>query len=253
MELERHSSGVFRKWQLLFLPALLLPLFLILHSHKPGYPSPHAETTTTDALLSALDKRTVLYKQLSDTIVYNSHARVYSRKIEFPSKKTFTFDVWGRVWRSGTFAVVTVVPFEPATQTFTMVREYSVAHGVATYNFPQGQVEGKHGSVRDAAERELQEEAGLAGGDFFGLVEQGMPQDKYQRERVFVFLCVGAKEVVQGERDREESIEIVRGVTTRQILDLAMKGVIQSNQVAAGLLAINRLRRMKLLYLTSLD
>lgn len=185
--------------------------------------------------------------------MYSAHARVYARTVRFPSGNNFTFDVWGRVWRNDSFSVVSVVPFDRATQTFTMLREYNVAHGRFVYAFPQGQFERvKHASLRDAARAELEEEAGLRCTSWTDLlaegVREGAPQDKYQREKVFYFLCTAVEAVAEkAEVDAEEEIEVVSGVTPGQVRELVAEGVLQSNNIAAALMALDRLRRMRLL------
>lgn len=215
--------------------------------------SAHPDTTTTFELLSALHKREAKYKVLSDDVVYDRYARVYSRKVQFPNGKQFAFDVWGRVWKNDSFGVVTVVPFDRATQTFTLIREYNIAHARFSYVFPTGQMErAKHSSNEVAAAAELEEEAQLRCNHWLNLLGadggRGAPQDKYQREAVFYYLCTDAEHVDNAAQlDDEEEIEVVHGVTPEQLHGLVAAGAMQSNQIAASLLALDKLRNLHLL------
>lgn len=216
-------------------------------------PQRHPDTTTTANLIQALREREKAFTVTGEKVVYDRYARVYSREIRFPNGKQFAFDVWGRVWKNDSFAVVTVVPFDRETQTFTLIREYNIAHARFMYCFPQGQIEkAKHSSVQIAAAAELEEEAQLRCDDWISLLRgddgRGAPQDKYQRETVYYFLCTAAFHVNDAAHmDPEEDIEVVHGVTSAQLRDLVAAGALQSNNMAAALMAIDKLRFLRLL------
>ncbi|PXF42893.1 hypothetical protein BWQ96_07340 [Gracilariopsis chorda] len=238
---------------LVLLAAVALTLYLSPLSTTP----PHPDTTTTSNLLKALQQRQTSYKVLSDKVVYDRYARVYSRQIRFPDGRQFDFDVWGRVWKNDSFAVVTVVPFDRPTKTFTLVREYNIAHARYVYSFPQGQYErSKHRSIRHGAAAELEEEAHLQCDEWVNLLHndlgRGAPQDKYQRETVHYFLCTAAHHVQHAaDRDEEENIEVVRGVTATQLRQLVAAGALQSNNIAAALMALHELSTLRLLPYTA--
>lgn len=203
-------------------------------------------TDSGSALLAALKARNGRYAVVKDTVVYDRYARVYSRDIRFPNGRIFSFDVWGRVWRNDSFTVVAIVPFDRHAHTFTLIREYNPAHGRYVYSFPQGVMEpSRHKDTRSAAAAELEEEAHLRCKHWVPLFsgKDGMPQDKFQRESVFTFLCSDSV-VVQNPAhvDDEEEIEIVSGVSVDDFRNLAKNGALQSNNVAAGLLALDHLR-----------
>lgn len=228
-----------------------LVLLLVLHLVADAHPS-HPHTATTPALLHALRARAAKYSVLSEAVVYDRYARVYSRKVQFPDGKKFEFDVWGRVWKNNSFAVVTVVPFDRATRTFTLVREYNIAHARFAYVFPTGQMEReKHASNEVAAAAELEEEAQLRCRHWINLLGaegRGAPQDKYQREEVFYYLCTDAEHVEDAAAgDEEEDMDVVHGVTPLQLRELVQAGAMQSNQIAASLLALDKLRSLHLL------
>lgn len=203
---------------------------------------------SSSGLLSALTARNERYKVVKDKVVYDRYARVYSRDIRFPDGRMFSFDVWGRNWRNNSFTVVAIVPFDRHAHTLTLVREYNPAHGRHVYSFPQGVMEpSRHSDIQSAAAAELEEEAHLKCKSWLPLFsgKNGMPQDKYQRESVFSFLCSDAVAVDNPAHvDDEEDIEIVSGVSINEFRSLAKRGALQSNNVAAGFLALDQLRMM---------
>lgn len=180
-------------------------------------------------------------------MVYSRYARVYSRRIQFPNEQVVDYDIWGRVWRNDSFGVVTIVPFDAATRTFTLIREYNPAHTMFTYGFPQGQMEpAKHGSNFIAAAAELEEEARLKCTEWVDLMDGNWaPQDKYQRERVWFYLCLRTEKMEEARsRDKEEDMDIVEGVTIAQVGELGRGGKMQSNQLAACFLALSALQKL---------
>lgn len=207
-----------------------------------------------DALI-ALEQLSKRYSVLTEKVMYSRFARVYSRTVQHSNGDTFEYDVWGRNWKNESFTVVCVVPYNPRTRAFTLIREYNVAHNKHVYSFPQGCYEkSKHASPMDAALAELEEEARVSCGisHMIPLLDtpHGSPQDKYQREAVHYFLC---KDVIRlsnnslRSRDAEESIEVTEHVPVSLLKGLIRAGVMQSNNIAAGLLAIDRLRQDGLL------
>lgn len=231
-----------RQIQFVALISLSLLTYFLIRTRTPGHP----DTTTTDHLLKSLTLQAAPRK-LSDKVVYSRYARVYNRILLFEDGKQYEFDVWGRNWRNESFGVVTVIPFDVKTKTFTLVREYNIAHEKFIYTWPQGQFErAKHKTALEAAKSELGEEARLKCGNWHMLIDACMPQDKYQRECVYVYLCMESAQGYGG-RDEEERIEVVKGVTTEQVRMLGHVGVMQSNNVAAGYMGIDKLKRMRLL------
>lgn len=88
---------------------------------------------------------------------------------------------WGRNWKKDSFGVVIIVPYDSKTKSFTLVKEYSVAHDRFVYGFPTGMIDlDKHSSPLDAAEQELDEEAHLTCNKLINLLapmaEHGVPQ-----------------------------------------------------------------------------
>lgn len=234
---------------LILLLVLLIPGPLLLHFEPHRIHSPH----TTKSLLQSLNTDDQSYTLISDRVVYDRYARVYSRTLRFPNGKQFEFDIWGRNWRNDSFAVVCIVPFDKVSHTFTLVREYNVAHMRFVYSFPQGQVEGKHHDLLQAASAELEEEAHMRCDDLKHMltgngITLGAPQDKYQRERVFYFMCTKWTQLTTTHRtDPEENIQIVNKVTPDQLYQLVAEGTLQSNNMAAAMLAIHQLKEALIL------
>jgi 8-oxo-dGTP pyrophosphatase MutT (NUDIX family) len=234
--------SLFRKSALVFSLALLTSTLLISQliarvsppTPVPWLPSDTAALSQSIAALHALSKS---YTVVSDTVVYSRYARMYARTIRRVDGSTVDYDVLGRVWKNDSFRVVSVVPFSRVSNTFTLIREYNIAHDMHVYAFPQGCVEtSKHASPHAAAEAELDEEAQLrcSDGKLISLLEytaRGMPQDKYQRESVFPFLCTAAVRIPLGrgrERDSEEdSMDVVRGVGVKELKGLMRAGLLQ--------------------------
>jgi 8-oxo-dGTP pyrophosphatase MutT (NUDIX family) len=241
--------------------AMLVPLTLVvlacglralLHGRRSGGLHP---TLVLDALvlhrsIASLRNLSQMFHVVSESVVYSRYARVYSRRLRYPDGKEFEYDVWGRNWKNDSFAVVCVVPFDARDLSFTLVREYNIAHSMHVYSFPQGCYErSKHVSPQAAAEAELDEEARLRckPSSWIPLLDTaiGSPQDKFQREKVHYFLCTDSTPLTEGfgrERDPEEDINIERRVSVAQLKAIMRAGVMQSNNIAAGMLAIDRLR-----------
>lgn len=128
------------------------------------------------------------------------------------------------------------------------------------FSFPAGVYEkGKHGgSVRIGAGMELREEGGVecegGSGGLIRLMEGdgdeegkgGAFQDKYQRERVEFFLCVGFVGRERGVLDEEERIQVVEGVSVVELRELVLRGTMQVNMMAGAFMAIDQLRLMGL-------
>ncbi len=236
-----------------FVKSSALPLFLFfllfLIRYPPGAEERrHAFKPKAKELLKALE--TDVEKVVSESVAWTGYARVYSRTVAYADgRPNATFDVWGRTWRGGMFGVAIAVPFVRKTRSFTLVREFCVAHNRFVYSFPAGQVESKHKDAADAAVAELDEEARLVCRKPMRELVKGAPQDKFQREAVHYYLCDDAVRKRSGfaMRDKEELIDIVPGVRVEELLALVSAGAMQSNMIAAAMLAIHDLTKRGLL------
>lgn len=230
------------------LPVLMI-FFLVL-SFRSGVSSGRRHITGggVGRLLAALDSKKE--RVVSESVTWTGYARVYSRTVAYSDgRRNVSFDVWGRTWRGGTFGVAIAVPFDRRTRTFTLVREFCVAHSRFVYSFPAGQVEAKHSDEHEAAEAELAEEARLeCNTELTKLISAPAPQDKFQRERVVYYLCTDVKKLANPpKRDKEELIDVIQGITASELLGLVQAGVLQSNMIAAAMLALRELEERRFL------
>mmetsp|Transcript_10184 Transcript_10184/g.31147 ORF Transcript_10184/g.31147 Transcript_10184/m.31147 type:complete len:253 (+) Transcript_10184:88-846(+) len=223
-------------------------LTLLLRSGSNDQSRSEKVLRTTQRRLEGLSKHMDGYEMLNETVVYNRYANVYDRVIKYPDGQSFSFDVWGRNWKKNSFAVVIIVPFNAEERTVTLVKEYNVAHHKFVYGFPTGMVDPeKHRSPLDAARQELDEEAALKCNNLINLLnddaQRGIPQDKYQRESIYMYLCVDEEDNDSpNQRDSEESdLYIEKGVTVLELKALLRAGTFQSNNVAAAYLALDEL------------
>lgn len=230
-------------------------LWLVLSPHRqrpPARPPRHA-THSVDrrrlaALLRAAADMTDAHAIVGESVAFQRYARVYSQHVRQPSGNVVDFDIVGRLWKDESFAVISVVPYDPATKTFTLIREYNPATRSGAYTFPQGSVEpAKHGSPLHAALAELREEGRLRCDpkNMVNLLDRGSSQDKYQKEVVHYFLCTLVVPEAQEEwqaRDKDELMHIESAVSVGELKALIRAGVMQSNVIASAFLAIDHLQ-----------
>uniref|UniRef100_A0A7S0G5W5 Nudix hydrolase domain-containing protein n=1 Tax=Rhodosorus marinus TaxID=101924 RepID=A0A7S0G5W5_9RHOD len=126
-----------------------------------------------------------------------------------------------------------------------MIREYFPAQHKFHFGFPGGNVEGKHGSPLSATQAELEEEAGLYGGEWFPLLDVGRaaPQDKYQEDCLYMYLVVDSQvKETETSTDLEEIITIEHEVPISVVHDRIYKGELQANGIATFLLGLRHLK-----------
>ena len=138
----------------------------------------------------------------------------------------------------------------------TLVREYAHGPHRFLYSLPSGQFErDKHGDggLLATARAELEEEARLEGGEWHPLLpagHPGIPEVKWCANAFEPFLCVGPEpHPCPAARDGEEEaagLEAVR-VPLREFRRLAANGEVLLPSVAAGWMAMERLRELGLI------
>lgn len=106
--------------------------------------------------------------------------------------------------------------------------------------------EDKHGACFDlAARQELEEECHLSGGKWYRLLDDqsSIAMDKYVVTEIVPFLVVDPEHVENPRPlDDEEEIEIVKGVTVEEIMEMIRRGEMNCIGAFASLLAIEKLR-----------
>jgi len=167
----------------------------------------------------------------------------------------FMFELLKVVDQKGKGAVV-VFAWDSRSKTATLIKEYNpgcmrIVTGVAAGIIESGD---KHdgGDSMIAARYELEEECHLKNGQWFSLVDDGVtvPHDKYSVTEFSAYLVVDANEidVANGEEvralDDEEEIEIIRGVSVPEILQMIRKGEMNLVGGWTCLLAFEKLREL---------
>ena len=150
---------------------------------------------------------------------------------------------------------VVVFAYDSASATATLIREFAQAappHAATVLGLPCGGYDPKkHGSMEEAARRELSEEVHLTGGTWHRLLPEGHPgilEAKWCRNRFTPFLCVDpAADDAPGARDAEEHIQVLRGVSLERLREAMAGGEMLPPSVQTCVSALERLRREGLL------
>lgn len=182
------------------------------------------------------------FKIVSEKKIFERYQTVYQRDVLFPTGKTVSYDVLGNC-RSD-FTSVFVFPFNTKSQSVTLLREYSPGKNKETLSFVAGMFEkGKHRSIEEAARAELSEEAFLTGGKLIPLVSGGVSADKYSLNHFHYFLALDCvDDESPGERDEEEWITVVRGVSLSEVRKNIEGGELNTPNSLLGMLALDKLR-----------
>lgn len=119
---------------------------------------------------------------ISERPVFQRYQTIWDRKVRFPDGHVVSYDVFGN--EQSNFKSVFVFPFHSATQTVTLIKEYSPGANEEQFSFVAGMFErDKHASLEQAAYSELSEEAHLKGGKLMPLSvnDTGISADKYSK------------------------------------------------------------------------
>mmetsp|Transcript_12253 Transcript_12253/g.17789 ORF Transcript_12253/g.17789 Transcript_12253/m.17789 type:complete len:99 (+) Transcript_12253:148-444(+) len=57
----------------------------------------------TERRLQELINHAEGYRIIADSPVYERYARVFDRVVEYPNGEKFSYDIWGRNWKTDTF------------------------------------------------------------------------------------------------------------------------------------------------------
>ncbi|KAJ8904416.1 hypothetical protein NDN08_000934 [Rhodosorus marinus] len=184
---------------------------------------------------------------VTEDVVFKRYGAVLDRCVRYPGGELVKFDIWSKNWRNNN-EFCQCVPYDSRTNTVTMIREYFPAQHKFHYGFPGGNVEDKHGSPLSAIQAELEEEAGLYGGEWFPLLDVGKaaPQDKYQEDCLYMYVAVDSQvKEAETSTDVEELITIEHGVPISTVHDRIYKGELQANGIATFLLALRHLKLLE--------
>ncbi len=106
----------------------------------------------------------------------------------------------------------------------------------------------KHNSDFDeAARQELEEECHLSGGTWHRLLNPNtsMAMDKYVVTEIVAYLVIDPTKVANPPPlDAEEDIEIIEGVSIKEILEMIRNGEMNCIGALSSLLAIEKLREL---------
>lgn len=184
------------------------------------------------------------FEILSETVLFKRYQTVYKRDIRYPNGRVVSFDVLGN--ERSEFQSVFVFPFNTATRTATLIREYSPGRNAEQLSLVAGMFEStKHPSLDHAARAELSEEAHLSHGTLMPLSSSGFAADKYSMNTFFYYLALDCQQDLQpGPRDEEEWIHVVPGVPLSEVRKSITDGLFNVPHSLCALLALDKLRDM---------
>lgn len=146
----------------------------------------------------------------------------------------------------GNFSSVVIFPFDSRTGTCSLISEYCPGVHDVKSGIPGGLYEErKHADLLEAARDELNEEAGLEGGTWFALAPEGVPQDKYSRNRLHPYLVIDPTiDPHPKSQDDTERIHVEHGVSLDEAKRRILAGDMAAPSAMATLMAIDKLREL---------
>ena len=146
----------------------------------------------------------------------------------------------------GNFSSVVIFPFDSRTGSCSLIREYCPGVHAIKSGIPGGLFEErKHQNLLDAARHELNEEAGLKGGTWIALAPEGVPQDKYSRNRLHPYLVIDATvDPNPRSQDETEQIQVEHGVSLREARRRLLAGDMPAPAAMVTLMALEKLREL---------
>lgn len=146
----------------------------------------------------------------------------------------------------GNFSSVVIFPYDTRTGTCSLIREYCPGVHDTKSGIPGGLFEArKHADLLNAARDELNEEAGLMGGTWFALAPEGIPQDKYSRNRLHPYLVIDpAIDPNPRQQDDTEHIQVEHGVSIAEAKRRLFAGDMPAPAAMVTLMAIDKLREL---------
>lgn len=201
-------------------------------------PSPKTPLSYRDASLPEASFELISQKQ-----IFKRYQTVYQRDVRYPNGRVVSFDVLGN--ELSDFRSVFIFPFDTATKTATLIREYSPGRNAEQLSLVAGMFEpSKHSTLEEAARAELSEEARLRDGTLVPLTA-GVAADKYSLNKYFYFLALDCVQDLNPKaRDEEEWIHILPGFPLPDIPSLVARGLLNVPNSLCALLALDKLRQM---------
>jgi hypothetical protein len=146
----------------------------------------------------------------------------------------------------GNFSSVVIFPYDSRTGTCSLIHEYCPGVHDTKSGIPGGLYEErKHEDLLNAARDELNEEAGLMGGTWFALAPEGIPQDKYSRNRLHPYLVIDpAIDPNPRRQDETEKIQVEHGVSLSEARRRLLAGDMPAPSAMVTLMAIDKLREL---------
>ena len=185
------------------------------------------------------------FEFLGDEVVVAGWKTHVKRSVRLPTGVVVPFDV-----TLAKHDAVLVVPFDTSTQCFTLIDEIHPGLGEVRPGVVAGLIEPhKHSGPQDAAAAELEEEARLAGGTFYPLIDGdgAFPASKYADQLFHPFLVVDPAPVEASgalPQDMEESIEARPGISVAELRRLIRSGRLNVLAVSSLLLALDKLAEL---------
>lgn len=137
-------------------------------------------------------------------------------------------------------SAVSVIPITPKREIF-LINQYRYMHGKHMLGVVSGMIEKNETSLQ-AAKRELEEEAGIAAGQFELLAKIELARGTFQQTH-FLFLAKDLEIGVQ-KLESDEDIAVVK-MPISEAVDKVMNGEIFHSTSVAGILMVSELKRRK--------
>lgn len=172
------------------------------------------------------------WKKLSSKLVFkDKYMGVFEDRVKLKSGKIIKFSVV----RKKPYALI--IPWDG--KRFTLVQEYRYAVNALSWAFPQGHLE--HASIKDTANAELREEAGLIAKKVKEIGKLYLAPG-HNSQLFHIFLATDLTNAKQELEDSEEGMK-VGSFTLEEFSNMIKKGIIKDSPTIAafGVLSIKKL------------
>jgi ADP-ribose pyrophosphatase len=165
----------------------------------------------------------------SETVYEGSILALRVDQVRMPGDDTAKREV---VEHYGAVAVAAV----DTNRRVAMIYQYRHALARRLWELPAGLLDAAHEDPLETAKRELQEEAGLAAGDWQVLLDVASSPG-FSDESVRIYLATGLSEVERGAPEHEEADLSLHWFSLEDAATMALAGEIVNSSAAAGVLA----------------